>query len=334
MTDSTPLKRVLSGIQPSGQLHLGNYTGAIKQFIDLQTDHEMFIFIASYHALTSVRDPEVLRANIRQVAIDYIAFGLDPGLANVSLYRQQDVPEVTELAWLLACVCPKHMMDKATSFKDKVARGLQASIGLYTYPVLQAADILSVDPDLVPVGKDQVQHCEITRDLAQKFNHHFCPEDQPVFRLPDYRIREAAAVLPGIDGQKMSKSYDNTIDPFMDEKPLRKRIMKIVSDATPLEDPKDPETDTTFQVFRAIAGEDDPLTADLAARYRAGGLGYGHTKQELFELILESFSEARQRRGELMNDPGYVEQVLKDGAKRARAKAREVLDRARSAVGL
>ncbi|MEQ9460169.1 MAG: tryptophan--tRNA ligase [Phycisphaeraceae bacterium] len=334
MTDSTPMKRVLSGIQPSGQLHLGNYTGAIKQFIDLQADHEMFIFIASYHALTSVRDPEVLRANIRQVAIDYIAFGLDPELANVSLYRQQDVPEVTELAWLLGCVCPKHMMDKATSFKDKVARGLQASIGLYTYPVLQAADILSVDPDLVPVGKDQVQHCEITRDLAQKFNHHFCPEDQPVFRLPDYRIREAAAVLPGIDAQKMSKSYDNTIDPFMDEKPLRKRIMKILSDATPLEDPKDPEADTTFQVFRAIAGEDDPRTADLAARYRAGGLGYGHAKQELFELILESFSVARQRRTELMNDPGYIEQVLKDGAERARAKAREVLDRARSAVGL
>lgn len=328
------MKRVLSGIQPSGQLHLGNYTGAIKQFIDLQADHEMFIFIASYHALTSVRDPEVLRANIRQVAIDYIAFGLDPELANVSLYRQQDVPEVTELAWLLGCVCPKHMMDKATSFKDKVARGLQASIGLYTYPVLQAADILSVDPDLVPVGKDQVQHCEITRDLAQKFNHHFCPEDQPVFRLPDYRIREAAAVLPGIDAQKMSKSYDNTIDPFMDEKPLRKRIMKILSDATPLEDPKDPEADTTFQVFRAIAGEDDPRTADLAARYRAGGLGYGHAKQELFELILESFSVARQRRTELMNDPGYIEQVLKDGAERARAKAREVLDRARSAVGL
>ncbi|QDU71945.1 tryptophan--tRNA ligase [Mucisphaera calidilacus] len=328
------MKRVLSGIQPSGQLHLGNFSGAIQQFVELQADHEMFIFIASYHALTSVRDPEVLRQNITQVATDYIAFGLDPDLPHVNLYRQQDVPEVTELAWLLACVCPKHMMDKATSFKDKTAKGLSASIGLYTYPVLQAADILSVDPDLVPVGKDQVQHCEITRDLAQKFNHNFASEDNPVFRLPDYRVREAAALLPGIDGQKMSKSYDNTIDPFMDEKPLRKRIMKIVSDATPLEDPKDPDNDTTFQIFRAIAGEHDPRTADLATRYRAGGLGYGHAKQELFELVLDTFGPARQRRAELMNDPGYINKVLADGADKARAKARSVLDKARHAVGL
>ncbi|WP_428389178.1 tryptophan--tRNA ligase [Mucisphaera sp.] len=328
------MKRVLSGIQPSGQLHLGNYAGAIKQFVELQADHEMFIFIASYHALTSVRDPQALRDNIRQVAIDYIAFGLDPSSPHVNLYRQQDVPEVTELAWLLACVCPKHMMDKATSFKDKTAKGLSASIGLYTYPVLQAADILSVDPDLVPVGKDQVQHCEITRDLAQKFNHHFTPDDQTVFRLPDYRVRADAALLPGVDGQKMSKSYDNTIDPFMDEKPLRKRIMKIVSDTKTLEEPKDPETDTTFQIFQAIAGENHPATTDLANRYRAGGLGYGHAKQELFELILETFAPARQRRAELMKDPGQVEAILTDGAKKARAEARKVLDKARHAVGL
>jgi tryptophanyl-tRNA synthetase len=322
------MKRVLSGIQPSGQLHIGNYAGAIKQFVDMQRDYEMFIFVASFHALTTLRDPEQLRSNCRQVVIDYLAFGLDPRETN--LYLQHDVPQVTELAWLLSCVCPNSMMDKAVSYKDKLARGLSANIGLYTYPILQAADILAVDPDLVPVGKDQQQHVEITRDLAQRFNTAF----GEVFKLPELKLRAEAEVLPGIDGQKMSKSYGNTIDPFLPEKPLRKLIMKIVSDPTPLEEPKDPETDTTFQIYRGIAGSDDPRTVDLAAKYRAGNFGYGHAKQALFELILEEFGEARQRRAELISDPGYVEQVLRDGAAAARAKIGPVTERARQAVGL
>ncbi|MEZ6192838.1 MAG: tryptophan--tRNA ligase [Phycisphaerales bacterium] len=328
------MKRVLSGIQPSGQLHIGNYAGAIKQFVDMQADHEMFVFVASYHALTSTQDAATLRANIKQIVIDYLAFGLDPEThPHVHIYRQQDVPQVTELAWLLSCVCPKSQMDKATTYKDKVARGLSASVGLYTYPILQAADILAVDPDLVPVGKDQVQHIEITRDLAQKFNNIF----GEVFKLPEHKLREDAEVLPGVDGQKMSKSYGNDIDPFMPEKPLRKRIMKITTDSTPVEESKNPETCTVFQIFRGLAGRDDPRTLELADRYRASGengMGYGHAKQALFELILDHFADARKRREELMRDPGHVEKVLKDGAAAAQSKVAEVTKRAREAAGL
>ena len=322
------MKRMLSGLQPSGQLHLGNYVGAIQQFIEMQDTHEMYVFVASYHALTSSRDAEALRRNVRQVVIDYIAFGLDP--QKCFIYLQQDVPQVTELQWLLSCVCPKSMMDKATTFKDKVAKVLSPSVGLYTYPVLQAADILGVDADVVPVGEDQRQHLEITRDLAERFNKTY----GETFTLPEVRIRQEAGVLPGIDGQKMSKSYDNTIDPFMAEKPLRKRIMKIVTDPTPVEDPKDPEKDNVFQIFRAVAGHHDPRTQDLAAAYRAGGYGYGQAKQALFELILDHFAEARKRRGELMNDPGYISEVLKDGASAAKQHVSTVTERARQAVGL
>ena len=325
------MKRVLSGIQPSGQLHIGNYAGAIKQFVDMQADHEMFVFVASYHALTSTRDPDELRKNIRQIVTDYLAFGLDPAAhPNTHIYLQQDVPQVTELAWLLSCVCPKSQMDKATTYKDKVARGLSASVGLYTYPILQAADILSVNPDLVPVGKDQVQHIEITRDLAQKFNNAY----GDVFKIPAYKLRDDAEVLPGVDGQKMSKSYGNDIDPFMDEKPLRKRIMKITTDSTPVEESKEPDTCTVFQIFRGLAGRDDPRTLELADRYRAPGMGYGHAKQALFELIMDHFADARKKRTELMNDPGYVEQVLKDGAAAAQETVAAVTAKARQAVGL
>jgi tryptophanyl-tRNA synthetase len=328
------MKRVLSGLQPSGQLHIGNYAGAIRQFVDMQADHEMFVFVASYHALTSTRNPDELRANTRQVVIDYLAFGLDPSAhPNTHIYLQQDVPQITELAWLLSCICPKSQMDKATTYKDKVARGLSASVGLYTYPILQAADILSVNPDLVPVGKDQVQHIEITRDLAQKFNNAY----GEVFKLPDYKLRGDAEVLPGIDGQKMSKSYGNDIDPFMDEKPLRKRIMKIKTDSTPVDEPKDPEACTVFHIFRGLAGRDDPRTLELAERYKASGadgMGYGDAKQALYELILDHFADARKRRAELMDDPGYVDKVLKDGAAAAQAKVTEITDRARQAVGL
>ena len=328
------MKRVLSGLQPSGQLHLGNYAGAIKQFVDLQHDHEMFVFVASYHALTTVKDPAELRANIRQVVSDYLAFGLDADLDHVHIYLQQDVPSVTELTWLLSCVCPKSQMDKATTYKDKVAKGISASVGLFTYPILQAADILGVAPDLVPVGEDQRQHVEITRDLAQRFNHAYASEDHPIFKVPDVVVRADAGVLPGLDGEKMSKSYGNIIDPFLPEKKLRKTIMKIVSDSTPMEDPKDPEADTTFQIFRAIAGADDQRTQDLAAKYRAGNFGYGHAKQALFELLLDHFGEARERREKLMQDPGYVEGVLRNGADRANEVLREVTKKARTAVGL
>lgn len=321
-------KRVLSGIQPSGQLHLGNYAGAIRQFIEMQAEHEMFIFVASYHALTSGRDAAALRSHTRQVVIDYLAFGLNPAYTHI--YLQQDVPQVTELCWLLSCICPTHMMDKATSYKDKVAKGLPASIGLYTYPILQAADILSVDADLVPVGKDQIQHCEIARDLAEKFNHYY----GPVFKLPHYRVRDDAAVLPGIDGQKMSKSYGNTIDPFLDEKPLRKLVMKIVSDSKTVEEPKDPQTDPTFQIFRGLAGAQDPRTLELEQQYLAGGMGYGQAKQKLFELILDHFAAARQRRAQLMKDPGQVDQVLRSSAQAAQAVVSQVTQRAREAVGL
>ncbi|MEM1028465.1 MAG: tryptophan--tRNA ligase [Planctomycetota bacterium] len=328
------MKRVLSGLQPSGQLHLGNYAGAIKQFVDLQHDHEMFVFVASYHALTTVKDPAELRANIRQVVIDYLAFGLDADLDHVNIYLQQDVPAVTELTWLLSCVCPKSQMDKATTYKDKVAKGISASVGLFTYPILQAADILGVAPDLVPVGEDQRQHVEITRDLAQRFNHAYASEDDPIFKVPDVVVRADAGVLPGLDGEKMSKSYGNIIDPFLPEKKLRKTIMKIVSDSTPMEDPKDPEADTTFQIFRAIAGAEDERTTDLAAKYRASNFGYGHAKQALFELLLDHFGEARERREKLMQDPGYVEGVLRNGADRANEVLSEVTKKARTAVGL
>jgi len=324
------MPRVLSGIQPSGQLHLGNYAGAIKQFLDLQeAGNEQFIFVASYHALTSLRDGAVLRANTRQVVIDYLAFGLDP--ARTSIYVQHDVPEVTELAWLLSCICPMSQMEKAVSFKDKVAKGLSANVGLFTYPILQAADILAVDAELVPVGKDQVQHIELTRDMAQRFNHEFQAE---VFKLPTHRLAPDSETLPGTDGEKMSKSYGNTIDPFLDEKALRKVVMSIKADSTPLEAPKDPENDTTFRIFRAIAGAMDHRTTALAANYRAGNFGYGHAKQALFEMLLERFGPARKRRAELLTDPGYVDSVLKAGATKARALARATTDRARAAVGL
>lgn len=325
------MKRVLSGLQPSGQLHIGNYAGAIQQFLRMQQDHEMYIFVASYHALTTPRSAEELRLATRQVVVDYLAFGLDP--AKCHIYRQQDVPEVTELAWILACVCPNSLMDKGVSYKDKLANGLPANIGLYTYPILQAADILSVEPDLVPVGRDQIQNIEICRDLAEKFNHRF----GETFRLPDYRVREDAALVPGIDGQKMSKSYGNTIDPFMDEKALRKRIMGIKSDSTPVDQPKNPDIDPTYQIFAALAGSASQRTLDLRHKYLTppeGGFGYGHAKQALFELILDVFGEARAKRADLMAHPTLVDDVLKAGAAAAREKAQKVAAKARAACGL
>ena len=330
------MSRVLSGIQPSGQLHLGNYAGAIRQFLDLQAaQHEMFVFVASYHALTTQRDPAALRAATRQIVVDYLAFGLDP--EKTAIYVQHDVPEVTELAWLLSCVCPTSFMDKAVSYKDKLAKGFSANVGLYTYPILQAADILAPQSEIVPVGKDQVQHIEITRDLALRFNHEFQAE---VFTIPGHRLAPDAEVLPGIDGEKMSKSYGNTIDPFQEEKALRKRIMSIKTDSKGVSDTKDPETCSIYRIFRGLAGKNDSRTLDLAAKYAdpsrhsPEGFGYGHAKQALFELILDHFGPARSRRAALMADQGYIDQVLKAGAGKARAVAQITVQQARTATGL
>lgn len=323
--------RILSGIQPSGQLHLGNFCGAVAQWVELQKTQESFIFVASYHALTTSRSADELRTAVRQIAIDLVALGVDP--ARTCLYAQQDVPEVCELTWLLACVCPMSLADKGVSFKDKTAKGFDANLGLYTYPILQAADILAVDSDVVPVGKDQIQHIEIARDLAGKFNAKY----GEVFKQPAWRLAEGAEVLPGVDGQKMSKSYGNTIDPFAEEKALRKRIMSVKSDATPIDQPKDPDADATFQIFRAVAGRADPRTLELERKYReppAGGFGYGHAKQALFELLLDRFGPARKRRAELQADPAEVERILAQGAAKARALARATVDRARKACGL
>lgn len=319
--------RVLSGIQPSGKLHIGNYFGMMKPALALQEDHEVFLFIAEYHALTSTRDPNLVREYSRDVALDFLACGLDP--ARTVFYRQSDVPEVHELAWLLSVVCPMGLLERAHSYKDKVARGLEASHALFAYPVLMASDILCVNADLVPVGRDQKQHLEIARDLAGKFNRQAGEE---VFKLPEPMIQEQVAVVPGVDGQKMSKTYGNTIDIFGPPKQVRKTIMKVVTDSTPLEDPKNPETCNVFALYKLFASETE--TAEMAGRYRAGGMGYGDAKKALAEKFEEHFDPFRARRAELEADPGEVDRILRDGATRARETIRPVLQHARRAVGL
>jgi tryptophanyl-tRNA synthetase len=317
--------RVLSGIQPTGRVHWGNYFGAVRQHIALQTNEQAFYFIADLHALTTIRDPKLLHELSIDVAIDYLALGLDPHKA--ALFLQSDVPEITELAWLLMTVTPMGLLEKCHAYKDKVAKGLPSDAGLFTYPVLMAADILAYDSDIVPVGVDQVQHIEVTRDIAEKFNHQY----GEVFALPAARLNEAARV-PGTDGEKMSKSYGNTIELFEPEKTLRKKIMAIKTDSTPVEAPKDPQKCNIFTLYKLFANA--AQQAAMAARYRAGGMGYGEAKQALFEIALEHFAAARASREKLVADPDAVAGILRDGAARARAKAAEVLDRARQACGL
>lgn len=319
-------KRVLSGVQPSGKLHLGNYFGAIQQHIALQEQHECFFFIADYHALTTLHDPAALRENVRDVAIAYLALGLDP--AKVAFFRQSDVPEVTELAWLLACVTGMGLLERAHSYKDKIARGLPASVGLFTYPALMAADILIYRCHLVPVGQDQVQHIEIARDMAGHFHQAF---GTTIFPLPEPRL-DAAATVPGIDGKKMSKSYGNAIDLFSEGKALKKTVMSIVTDSTPLEAPKNPETCNVFKLYQLFA--DEAEQAALAEKYRAGGMGYGTAKTLLLEKIEARFAPARQRRAELIQNPAYVDEVLRQGALKARAEARATMELVRQATGL
>lgn len=319
--------RVLSGIQPTGRFHLGNYFGAIRQYIALQNNEQAFYFIADLHALTTVRNGDELKQNTQDAALDLLALGLDPNQA--TLFRQSDVPEVTELTWLLMTVTQMSLLEKCHAYKDKRDKGLPADAGLFTYPVLMAADILAYDSNLVPVGQDQVQHLEVTRDLAIRFNHVYQRE---VFTLPEARVMEATAKVPGTDGEKMSKSYGNTIGIFEPPKQLRKKFMSIKTDSTPVEEPKNPEGDSIFDLYKLFASEEEQ--AALAARYRAGGMGYGEAKQTLYDKAMEYFAEARQRREDLERRPGDVEEVLRSGAAKARAKAREVLSRAREAVGL
>jgi tryptophanyl-tRNA synthetase len=325
MTDNKRM-RILSGIQPSGVLHIGNYFGMMKPAIALQDEGEALYFIADYHALTSVRDPDVLRENVRRVAVDFIAAGLDPERA--ALFRQSDVPQVTELTWILSTVAPKGLLERAHSYKDKLARGLAPMVGLFSYPVLMAADILIYDSDVVPVGKDQKQHIEITRDLAGKMNEQF----GQIFKLPEPRINPETEVVPGLDGQKMSKSYGNNIDIFGDEKETRKRVMSIVTDSTPVETPKDPGKSTIFQLYSLIASKDE--IARMRERFTKGGTGYGDFKKELFEKLWEYFSPMRKRREEILADKLYIDNVLVRGAKRANEVADHVMERVRAAVGL
>lgn len=349
------MKRILSGVQSSGKLHIGNYFGAIKQHIERQDSGDCFYFIADYHALTSLKEaeereqaattrtkgavprqaPEILRDNVHNAALDYLALGLDP--KKVAFYRQSDVPEVNELAWFLACVTGHGLLERAHSFKDKVAKGIAPSAGLFFYPLLMAADILIVRSHLVPVGKDQEQHLEMTRDMAGAFNHAF----GEVFPMPEVVFNEAA-VVPGTDGQKMSKSYGNTIEIFAEGKPLKDAVMGIVTDKTPVEEPKDPDTNTVFKLYKLFAtGAELDRLADLYrnplrdAEGRGGRpFGYGDAKQMLLAKIDAYFAPARERRKQLARNPGVVEEALTNGARRAREVAQVTLRLVRQAVGM
>ncbi len=318
--------RVLSGIQPTGRFHWGNYFGAIRQYIDLQHEDAAFYFIANLHALTTVRDPEVLRQYTLDAAIDLLALGLDPDHA--VLFVQSDVPEVSELTWLLLTGTPMGLLERCHAYKDKKARGLSADAGLFNYPVLMAADILAYDSDTVPVGADQLQHIEVCRDLAVSFNHHY----GEVFRLPKAKILDASAKVPGTDGEKMSKSYNNTLELFEDPKPQRKKIMRITTDSRPMEEPKPPESDHLFQLFSLVAPDD--ACEEMAATYRRGGFGYGEVKKAVADAAEAYFAEARARREEWAAAPDRVAEVLGDGASRARKVAGEVLRRASDACGV
>jgi len=319
--------RILSGIQSSGVLHVGNYFGMMKPAIELQEKGEAYYFIADYHSMTTIVDPDQRRRYTLEAALDFLALGLDPEKA--LFFRQSDIPEVTELTWMLSTVTPMGLLERCHSFKDKIAKGISPNHGLFAYPVLMASDILIYDSNIVPVGRDQKQHVEVTRDIAMKFNQLY----GEVFVIPEVQIREATAAVPGVDGQKMSKSYGNTIDIFSDEKPTRKKIMSMVMDSRTPDEPKpDAEQNTAIQLLKLVAPGD--VYTDTLEHLRRGGLGYGDLKKTLFAHHRDYFAEARQRRLELAANLDYVESVLQSGAERARATARKVLDRARKASGL
>ena len=319
--------RILSGIQPSGALHLGNYFGMMRPAIELQEQGEAFYFIANYHSMTSLFDAEERRKNSLDVALDFLACGLDPKKS--VFFKQSDVPQVTELAWLLTTLTPMSLLEKCHSYKDKVAKGISANHGLFAYPVLMAADILLYDSNVVPVGRDQKQHVEVTRDIAIKFNEAF----GDTFIIPEPRIKEEVALVPGTDGQKMSKSYGNTVEIFGDEKAMRKKIMSIVTDTRlPAEPKPDAEKNHALQLLKLVAPAE--VAADFESRLRAGGLGYGDLKKALFEHCWNYFAAARARRAELAANLDHVHAVLRDGAQRARTVADKVLMRAKKASGL
>jgi len=326
-SNPTARLRALSGIQPTGRFHWGNYFGAIRQYIELQDAGEAFYFIADLHALTTVREPDRLRGFVRDAAIDLVALGLDPERA--TLFVQSDVPEVAELTWLLMTVAPMGLLERCHAYKDKKAKGLAADAGLFTYPVLMAADILAYDADVVPVGEDQVQHIEVCRDLAGTFNHLY---NDDVFRLPKPRLAEDVATIPGIDGQKMSKSYENTIELFEEQSVQKKKIMRITTDSRPMEASKNPDQDHLYQLFSLVGSQED--VSEMAELYRRGGFGYGQVKKAIVAAAQDAFATARERRRKLEANTHEIDEILAAGAKRARAVAGHVLERAREACGL
>lgn len=320
------MNRAISGIQPSGKLHIGNYFGMMKPAIDMQKEHETFLFIADYHALTSVRDPNILKNLIKDAVLDFLACGIDP--EKVFLYKQSDVPQVHELSWFLSVLAPMGLLERCHSFKDKLAKGLNSTHGLFSYPILMASDILSIKASIVPVGKDQKQHVEVTRDLAIKFNNLY----GEVFDLPNPLINERVASIPGIDGQKMSKSYNNVIGIFESDKILEKKIKKIVTDSKNIEDKKDPESCNIFSLYKLFSNADEQK--ELAKNYYAGGMGYGYAKNSLLKKINQYFEPMREKRLELEADNDYIEDILKNGAKKASLIASDVLKNVKTAVGL
>jgi len=320
-------KVVLSGIQSSGTPHIGNYLGAMKNCIDLQNEYESYIFVADLHSLTTVKDPKKLAQSILDVVLDYLALGLDPEKATI--FRQSDVPAHTELAWIFNCIAPFGLLERAHAWKDAVQKGHKdPTVGLFTYPVLMAADILLYQPDLVPVGKDQKQHIEIARDIANKFNHLYTE----TFKEPQEYTPKNGATIPGTDGEKMSKSYNNTIDIFTDEATLKKQVMSIKTDSTPFEDPKNPETCHVFKIYSYFASREEIQV--LTKKYKKGGFGYGDAKKILLQKLLDYFAPFRQKRIELAGDLGYVKEVLRKGAEKARMTSNKTLANVKKAIGL
>jgi tryptophanyl-tRNA synthetase len=318
--------KVLSGIQPTGRFHWGNYFGAIRQYIDLQHEEESYYFIANLHALTTVRDKAALQQASLDAALDLLALGLNPNKA--VLFVQSDVPEVSQLCWLLMTVTQIGLLERCHAYKEKKDKGITADAGLFTYPVLMAADILAYDADTVPVGQDQIQHIEVCRDVATRFNHYY----GEVFVLPKGRLLDASAKVPGTDGEKMSKSYNNTIEIFEEPKVARKKVMRITTDSRPMEQPADPATDHLFQLYSLFSN--DSQRSEMKALYERGGFGYGEIKKALADVSESYFAEARERRANLASKPDEVRQILADGASRARRKAAQVLARAEAACGL
>ncbi len=319
-------KRILSGIQPSGMLHIGNYFGAMKQYLELQEENESFIFIANYHAMTTIKDKESLKKNTLNVAIHYLAIGLDPD--KVCLFKQSDIPEVCELTWILSTITPMGLLERCHSYKDKIAKGVPPDHGLFAYPVLMASDILIYKSDIVPVGKDQKQHVEIARDIAIKFNNQY----GDILKIPEVRIKESTAVVPGTDGEKMSKSYNNYISIFEEEKKVKSQIMSIVTDSTPLESPKNPDKCNVFLIYKLFANKEE--IDIMKDKYLKGNYGYGDAKKELLSKFLEYFGEARKKYNDLEKNLDYVQSVLKKGAEKAREEATKTIKEVREAVGL